>query len=259
MAAENDPVMAEVMTMLEAEPAIAVAPGPDIPALCEQLEILVSIGKCNEEIGMNLTHDQVRRFEDKDVIRYCKRHEAYVGSKTTENLMERFLWFSTKALGLFVRLKDVDALQNELKNDYIITKELSTLSGELALKFGRLLAGINTLLITVLKNVDFSANEDTHKHLSRDADATLTGLATGIGWISKKVVKETFTADPSSNVMNYAKFTAVMAGSITLKNYLPDQKILPDYAVCLPYLRAFLLHGSEDMREIQIPRLLLCI
>jgi hypothetical protein len=27
--------------------------------------------------------------------------------------------------------------------------------------------------------------------------------------------------------MNYAKFTAVMAGSIALKQYLEDQKILP--------------------------------
>ena len=58
--------------------------------------------------------------------------------------------------------------------------------------------------------------------------ATLTGLAAGIGWISKKVVKEEFTKDPSSNVMNYAKFTAFMAASIVLKNYLQDQKILPD-------------------------------
>ena len=58
--------------------------------------------------------------------------------------------------------------------------------------------------------------------------ATLTGLAAGIGWIAKKVVKENFTQDPSSNVMNYAKFTAVMAGSIVLKQYLQDQKILPD-------------------------------
>ena len=57
--------------------------------------------------------------------------------------------------------------------------------------------------------------------------ATLTGLAAGIGWIAKKVVKETFTADPSSNVMNYVKFTAVVAGSIALKKYLEDLKILP--------------------------------
>ena len=58
--------------------------------------------------------------------------------------------------------------------------------------------------------------------------ATLTGLVAGIGWAAKKVVKENFTSDPSSNVMNYVKFTAVMAGSIALKNYLQDQKILPD-------------------------------
>ena len=58
--------------------------------------------------------------------------------------------------------------------------------------------------------------------------ATLTGLVAGIGWVAKKVVKENFTSDPSSNVMSYAKFTAVMAGSIALKDYLQDQKILPD-------------------------------
>ena len=58
--------------------------------------------------------------------------------------------------------------------------------------------------------------------------ATLTGIVAGMGWISKKVVKENFTTDPSSNFMNYAKFTAVMTGSIALKKYLEDQKILLD-------------------------------
>ena len=58
--------------------------------------------------------------------------------------------------------------------------------------------------------------------------ATLTGLAASIGWVAKKVVQENFTSDPSSSAMNYAKFTAVMAGSIVIKNYLQDQKILPD-------------------------------
>ena len=57
--------------------------------------------------------------------------------------------------------------------------------------------------------------------------ATITGLTAGIGWVAKKVVKENFTSDPSSSAMNYAKFTAIMAGSIALKQYLEDQKILP--------------------------------
>jgi len=57
--------------------------------------------------------------------------------------------------------------------------------------------------------------------------ATLTGLAAGIGWVAKNVVKENFTSDPRGSAMNYAKFTAVMAGSITLKQYLEDQKSYP--------------------------------
>ena len=39
--------------------------------------------------------------------------------------------------------------------------------------------------------------------------------------------KENFTADPSANIINYVKFTSVMGGSIALKKYLEDQKILP--------------------------------
>ena len=85
MAEENDAVMAEVMNLLEAEPA-AVAAGPDIPALREQLAILVSTGKCKEAIGVDLKHKQVRRLEDKDVMKHYKRYETYVGARTTESI-----------------------------------------------------------------------------------------------------------------------------------------------------------------------------
>ena len=69
-------------------------------------------------------------MDNKDVMRYQKRYETYSCAKTTENLIDGFLSLTTKALGLAVRTKDSDAFQNELKNfDYIITTELSTLSG----------------------------------------------------------------------------------------------------------------------------------
>ena len=58
--------------------------------------------------------------------------------------------------------------------------------------------------------------------------ATLTGIVAGIGWVSKKVAKEDLTSDPSSDIMNYVKFTGVMTGAIAAKKYLEDQKILPD-------------------------------
>ena len=57
--------------------------------------------------------------------------------------------------------------------------------------------------------------------------AVLMGITAGIGFVAKKMLKENFLGDPSSNVMNYAKFTGVLAGCTALKTYLENQKILP--------------------------------
>jgi len=56
MAEGNDPVMAEVMSLLEAEPdskSHSLTDSlSDIPALREELAILVSTGKAKEAIGV---------------------------------------------------------------------------------------------------------------------------------------------------------------------------------------------------------------
>ena len=57
--------------------------------------------------------------------------------------------------------------------------------------------------------------------------ATVTGLSAGIGFLAKNVIKEPMTSDPSSNLMNYIKFTVVIAASLATKDYLEKQKILP--------------------------------
>ena len=113
---------------------------------------------------MNLTHEQVKRLEDKDVMKYYKRYETYIGANTTKTLIGNCLSFFTKALGYLVRLEDIEALRNELKSDFIIMKELSNFSGEITLRYGCLLAVVEAFLITA-NHVDFSA-----RHPSRDSD-----------------------------------------------------------------------------------------
>ena len=103
MATEQD-ALNEVMQMLEATPDAAeptrlasLAPGNDIPAKREKLAILVSTGKAKEAIGVQITHDQVKRLSDKDVEKFHKRQEAYIGSKTTESLSTPSSCSSAKA------------------------------------------------------------------------------------------------------------------------------------------------------------------
>jgi len=169
-------VMAEVMSLLEAEPDSKSQPGPDIPALREELTILVSTGKAKEAIGMQLTQEQVKCLEDKDVEKYYKRYETYVGAKTTQTFVDSCLLLYTRAVGMFVPIKEVEALQNNLKKDYVITKELSTLVRSLALRCGRLLKVANTVLITT-KHRDFEQSSATAAEQSK-ATAAEQSLAT---------------------------------------------------------------------------------
>ena len=158
LTAKDQAAFNEVMQLLEATPDTAAPTGivnlgftpdaNDIPAKREKLAILVSTGKSKEAIGVQLTHEQVKRLSDKEVEKYNKRQEAYIGSKTTESLINSFLLLASKGLGLVVKVDDVEKLQQELKNDYIINQELSSLAGGLALRCGRWLALANAALIT---------------------------------------------------------------------------------------------------------------
>jgi len=57
--------------------------------------------------------------------------------------------------------------------------------------------------------------------------AVLVGISAGVGYVAKKALRESFISDPSSSIMNYGKWVAVLSGSMYLKDYLEKEKILP--------------------------------
>jgi len=59
--------------------------------------------------------------------------------------------------------------------------------------------------------------------------SVVIGIAAGVGYIGKKTMKESFINDPSTSLPNYGKWVVVLAGSMYIKQYLEDQKILPKY------------------------------
>ena len=122
---EEEAALNEIMQTLEAQPVesanplVSVTNGDNIPAQREKLAILVSTGKSKEAIGVHLTHDQVKRLSDKDVQKYSKRYEAYIGNKTTEALVDSLIMLYSRGVGRVVSIDDVKALQEELNMDYI--------------------------------------------------------------------------------------------------------------------------------------------
>ena len=101
---EEKAALDEITQLLEAQPEESTSAKPlvsltdddQIPAQREKLAILVSTGKSKEAIGVQLTHDQVKRLTDKDVQKYSKRCEAYIGNKTIEALIDSFIMLYSK-------------------------------------------------------------------------------------------------------------------------------------------------------------------
>ena len=88
-------------------PLLPCVGGPNIPVMREKLAVLVSRGKTKEVVGVQLSHEQVKRLSDKDVEKYIKRYEAWVGSKTTDNLIDSVITLVTKAVEMVVDIDDI--------------------------------------------------------------------------------------------------------------------------------------------------------
>ena len=67
---------------------------------------------------------------------------------------------------MVIEIDDVDAMKKELKEDFIINKEMTDFVGSLSLKCGKFLAPISAALITA-KHIDFNS------HLQRKDEAKL--------------------------------------------------------------------------------------
>lgn len=73
-------------------------------------------------------------------------------------MIDSFIFLVSQAVDVAVNIHDIDAYQKDLKNDYIIMKELSGLAGALVLNCGRFLAVANAALITT-KHMPFANPE----------------------------------------------------------------------------------------------------
>lgn len=132
-------------------------PANNIPEQCKKLAVLVSTDKTKRCSAPNF--DEVEKF--------YKRYEAYIGSKTTETLLQRIFMLASKAIGMVVKVDDVEALQK----DFVINSTFSSVAGNMALRSGRLLAFGNAALITA-KHINFEkepAKEPVQEHC-KEAD-----------------------------------------------------------------------------------------
>ena len=84
--------------------------------------------------GVDLTQDQVKRFNEKDVEKYFRRYETSLSSKTCDTMVDSFLQLSCGLISHFL-LFDQNRLFKDLNDNFMVKKELLMIAERLSLNY----------------------------------------------------------------------------------------------------------------------------
>ena len=125
----------------------------------EQLASLLASGKAKEFLGKDYNLTDIDKWDDKTVDKHYNRYVTVLASKTSESITCSIIKGYSSLISKFANTDKV-VLEEELNNDYIITRELGRLTGFLNVVFGGpTLAILNTTIITA-KNIFSTKEED---------------------------------------------------------------------------------------------------
>ena len=131
----------------------------DIEVKRESLAILASLGSTEEFLGKAMSLGDIKRLSPKGVEKYFNRYKTVMGKKVSNGLVESAISAASVLISYVIPVDDVEALNEDLKNDDLVKRELSNFAGLLVLKGGRLVA-LASGLFKVAKHVKLRLTEE---------------------------------------------------------------------------------------------------
>ena len=132
----------------------------------ESLAILVSLGTAKDYLGVQMSLGDVRKLSAKDVDKLYYRYQDVLGKQVSGGLVENMVKPGCRLVSRFVSIDDKDDLTDDLLNDKLVKRELTTAAGYIVLKGGPFVAFASGLF-HVACHIDFTMDE---KSLTEDPD-----------------------------------------------------------------------------------------
>ena len=124
----------------------------------ESLAILASLGTSKDCLGVQMSLGDVKKLSKKDVEKYHYRYQSMLGKKVTGGMVENTIKLFSRLVSKVISIDNGDALSNDILQDELVKRELSTAAGYLVLKGGRFVA-LASALFHVVNHLDFTIDE----------------------------------------------------------------------------------------------------
>ena len=108
--------------------------------------------------SVQMSLGDVKRLSLKDVEKYFYRYQNILGKQVTGGLVENAIKLASRLVSVIIPIDDGDALSNDLLQDELVKRELSTAADYLVLEGGRFVA-LASALFHIVKHVNFAIDE----------------------------------------------------------------------------------------------------
>ena len=122
----------------------------------ESLAILVSLG--TDYLGMQMSLGDVRKLSAKDVDKLYFRYQSVLGKQVSGGLVENMVKLGCRLVSKLISIDDKDDLAEDILNDKLVKRELTTAAGYIVLKGGPFVAFASGLF-HVACHIDFTMDE----------------------------------------------------------------------------------------------------
>ena len=124
----------------------------------ESLAILVSLGTAKDYLGMQMSLGDVRKLSAKDVDKLHFRYQSVLGKQVGGGLVENMVKLGCRLVSKLISIDDKDDLAEDILNDKLVKRELTTAAGYIVLKGGPFVAFASGLF-HVACHIDFTMDE----------------------------------------------------------------------------------------------------
>ena len=140
---------------------------PHLTKPYQSLNIIISSGRAKEFLGRDITLKQLDSMGDDSLDAYYKIYELNYANKIGENIVSSIIGLYSSVVNKVLPIDDVNQLQRDLRDDYILTNELKNLTGGIAASWGKIMS-LFTLSFITLKHTKFNlgGNKELSKELS---------------------------------------------------------------------------------------------
>ena len=125
------------------------------------LHDIISSGKSKQFLGRKLTLEDLDAMDEDRILVNYKIYELNDADRIRgEFLIASIIRVYTKAVNKILPIDDIEELQDDLNNDYILTRDLKSITGIIEAACGKFMSLLSVGL-TTFKHIKVQSNVDT--------------------------------------------------------------------------------------------------